>query len=118
RSTQQGTLFPYTTLFRSLRAHQAHEQPAAVDAGLADHLLRRRDRHGRQRVSRRPQRTTHSDAVELRPQRRLLARRPAAAVPAADHGSGLWLPGRERRGTDPRPLLAPQLDEATAAGAP
>ena len=32
-------------------ADRADEQPAAVDARLADHLLRRRDRHGRQHLS-------------------------------------------------------------------
>ena len=42
------------------RPHQAHEQPAAVHAGLADPLLRRRDRHGRQRLHRRPQRRAHA----------------------------------------------------------
>ena len=96
------------------RAHRAHEQPAAVHAGLADHLLRRRDRHGRQLLSRRPQRRAHADAVEPRSQRRLLARRPAAAVSAADHGSDLRLRGGQRRGADTRPLLAAQLDEAHA----
>ena len=34
-------------------------------------LLRRRNRHGRQHLSRRPQRRPHSHAVERRPQRRL-----------------------------------------------
>ena len=65
------------------RPHQADEQPAAVDARLADPLLRRRDRHGRQHLPRRPRRRAHADAVEAGAQRRLLARRPAAAVPAA-----------------------------------
>ena len=37
----------------------------------AHHLLRRRNRHGRQHLSRRPQRRPHSDAVERRPQRRV-----------------------------------------------
>ena len=32
--------------------------------GSADHLLRRRDRHGRQHLSRRPQRRAHAHAVE------------------------------------------------------
>ncbi len=50
--------------------------------------------------------------MEPGPQRRLLARRPAAAVPAADHGPGIRLPGGERGGADARPLFAPQLDEA------
>ena len=36
-------------------------------------LLRRRDRHGRQRLPRRPRRRAHADAVDRRPQRRLLA---------------------------------------------
>ena len=48
----------------------------------AGHLLRRRDRDGRQHLPRRPQRRAHADAVERRPQRRLLARQPAAALPA------------------------------------
>ena len=99
------------------RADQADEQPAAVDAGLADHLLRRRDRHGRQHLPRRPQRRAHADAVEPGPQRRVLARRSAAAVPAADHGPGVRLRGRQRRGADARPVVAAQLDAAHAGGA-
>ena len=99
------------------RAHQADEQPAAVDAGLADHLLRRRNRHGRQHLPRRPQRRAHADAVEPGPQRRLLARRSAAPVPAADHGPGVRLRGGQRRGADARPVLAAQLDAAHAGGA-
>ncbi len=38
--------------------------------------------HGRQHLPRRPQRRPHADAVEPRPQRRLLAGKPAAALPA------------------------------------
>jgi glycosidase len=74
-------------------AHQADEQPAAVDAGHAGAVLRRRDRHGRQHLPRRPRRRAHADAVDQRPQRRLLARRPAAPVPAADPGPDLRLRG-------------------------
>ena len=44
-----------------------------VAARHAGPLLRRRDRHGRQHLSRRPQRRAHADAVERRPQRGLLA---------------------------------------------
>ena len=47
---------------------------------------------------RRPQRRAHADAVEPGSQRRLLARRPAAPVPAADHGPDLRLRGGQRRG--------------------
>ena len=56
----------------------AAAQPAVQHAWHADHLLRRRDRHGRQHLSGRSQRRAHADAVERRPQRRLLAGRPAA----------------------------------------
>ena len=51
-------------------------------AGHAGHLLRRRNRHGRQHLPGRPQRRAHADAVERRPQRRLLARQSAAPLPA------------------------------------
>ena len=54
-------------------ADRADERPAVLAARHAGHLLRRRDRHGRQRLPRRPQRRAHADAVERRPQRRLLA---------------------------------------------
>ena len=53
--------------------------------GTPGHLLRRRDRHGRQRLPRRPRRRAHADAVVGRPQRRVLHLQPAPAVPAADH---------------------------------
>ena len=42
---------------------------------------------GRQRLPRRPRRRAHADAVDGRPQRRLLARRLRAALPAAADGS-------------------------------
>ena len=80
--------------------------------GHAGHLLRRRDRHGRQHLPRRSQRRAHADAVDRRPQCRLLARRPGAALRAADHGPGLRLPGDQRRGAGARAVLAAQLDEA------
>ena len=47
--------------------------------GQPDRLLRRRDRHGRQRLPRRPQRRAHADAVERRLERRVLERRSRAA---------------------------------------
>ena len=43
--------------------------------GTPGPLLRRRDRDGRQRLPRRPRRRPHPDAVDGRPQRRLLAAR-------------------------------------------
>ena len=49
-------------------------------SGHADHLLRRRNRHGRQYLSRRPQRRAHADAMDAGPQRRLFPRRSRAAL--------------------------------------
>ncbi len=63
-------------------ADRADERPAAVAAGHAGHLLRRRDRHGRQHLPRRPRRRAHADAVEPGQERRLLVRQPAEALPA------------------------------------
>ena len=96
------------------RAHRADEQPAAVDAGHAGAVLRRRDRHGRQHLPRRPRRRAHADAVDERPQRRLQPRRPAAPVPAADPGPDLRLRGAQRRGAVARRLVAAELDAAPA----
>ena len=56
--------------------HRTDDQPAALDAGHADRLLRRRNRDGRQHLSRRPRRRAHADAMVGRSQRRLFARRP------------------------------------------
>ncbi len=47
--------------------HRIAEQPAVLLPGDADHLLRRRGRHGRQHLPRRPQRSPHAYAVERRP---------------------------------------------------
>ena len=47
-----------------------------------------------------------------RPQRRLLARRPAAALSAAADGPGLRLPGSQRRVAAERRIFAAQLDAA------
>ena len=89
--------------------------------GLAGPLLRRRDRDGRQRLPRRPRRRAHADAVDGRPQRRLLARRLRPALRAAADGPGLRLPGRQRRGAaahaDVAAALAAALHRA-AQGAP
>ena len=78
-------------------AHRADERAAVLAAGQPRPLLRRRDRHGRQRLPRRPQRRAHADAVERRLERRLLDRRPGAALPAPDLEPGLRLPGGQRR---------------------
>ena len=91
---------------------RADERPAVLAAGHAGHLLRRRDRHGRQRLPGRPQRRAHAHAVERRPQRRVLPRQSAAAVPAGDHRPGVPLRGGQRRGAAEQPALAAVVDEA------
>ena len=45
-------------------------------------VLRRRDRHGRQHLAARPRHVAHAHAVDARPQRRVLERRPRQALPA------------------------------------
>ncbi len=89
---------------------RAVHRAAAVAAGLARPLLRRRDRDGRQHLARRPRRGPHPDAVVAGPQRRFLPHRSGAAQPAGDHGPDLRVPGRQRRGA------AEQLVVAAAAG--
>ena len=54
--------------------HRADERAADVAARQSHPVLRRRDRHGRQRLSRRSQHRAHADAVERQRQRRLLHR--------------------------------------------
>ena len=90
--------------------NRAVHRPAAVPAGLADPLLRRRDRHGRQHLARRPGRRTDPDAVDPGPQRRLLDGRPRPALPADHHGPGLRPPGHQCRGVHGLAVLAAALD--------
>ena len=59
-------------------ADRADAQPAVHAARQPGALLRRRDRHGRQYPPGRPQRRPDADAVDGRPQCRLLAGRPLA----------------------------------------
>ena len=80
--------------------------------GHAGPLLRRRDRDGRQRLPRRSQRRAHADAVERRPQRRLLARQPAAAHPAGHHRPRVPLRVDQRREPAAEPELAALVDQA------
>ncbi len=82
--------------------------PAAVDARHAGDLLRRRDRHGRQHLSRRPRRRAHADAVVARPQRRLLPRRSRARSslpPIMDPIYGFQAVNVEAQSRDPHSLL-------------
>ncbi len=106
---------------RRARRDRADARDPVLAPGLAGAVLRGRDRDGRQRLPRRPGRGADADAVDGRPERRLLARRLRAALPPAADGPGVRLPGGQRRG--PAPLadvaaaLAPALRRA-AQGAP
>ena len=91
-------------------AHRADEQPAVLVSGHAHHLLRRRDRHGRQHLSRRPQRRPHADAVDGRPQRRLLARQSGEALQPPGHGPGVRLRGDQRGSAAERSVVPAALD--------
>ena len=86
------------------------QRRALLAARHAGRLLRRRDRHGRQRLPRRPRRRAHPDAVDVGSQRRLLVGQPASAVPAADHRSGVPLRERQRRDPARQPGLAAVVD--------
>ncbi len=90
--------------------HRADELAAAVDAGYAGDLLRRRDRHGRQHPPRRSRRRPHADAVVARPQRRLLARESVVAGAAGDHGSAVRLRRGQRRDAGHGSALDAELD--------
>src|SRR5439155_14702121 len=96
--------------------HRAAHVAAAFAAWDPGHLLRRRDRHGRQPLPRRPQRRPHAHAVERRSQRGLLARRRPRPLHASRRRPRLWLPGGQRGGPAARAGLAPQLDEAHHPG--
>ena len=101
-------------LDNSRRRDRADPRPAAVAAGLAVPLLRRRDRHGRQHLAQRPRRRPHADAVDARPQRRLLRRRPGQALPAGRLLARLPLQQRQRRGPDGAQLVAAALGAGDA----
>jgi maltose alpha-D-glucosyltransferase / alpha-amylase len=68
--------------------------------------------HGRQHLPGRPERRPHADAVDRRPQRRVLARGPGPAVLPRHHGRRLRLPVHQRRSAGTLALLAAELDEA------
>ena len=91
-------------------ADRDDERPAAVAAGHAGHLLRRRARHGRQHLPRRPRRRAHADAVEPGPERGLLVRQPAEALPAGRDRSRVPRLGGQRGGAAGEPPVAALVD--------
>ncbi len=103
---------------RSAPAQQPPEDGADARAvvfapGQPGPLLRRRDRDGRQRLPRRPRRRAHTDAVERGPQRGLLHREPAEAVPAGHHRSRVQLRDRQRRRAARQPRVAAVVGAAS-----
>src|SRR5439155_643816 len=98
-------------------AHRAAQLPAADAARQPDRLLRRRDRHGRQRVPRRSQRRADAHAVVRRPQRRLFVGRPRGAVSSGDYEPHVSLPGSERGRAGKGPGLHAQHDAPADRGA-
>ncbi|CAA9291686.1 MAG: GH13_16 / GH13_36 / GH13_4 / GH13_23 / GH13_ 17 / GH13 / GH13_31 / GH13_40 / GH13_29 / GH13_35 / G H13_30 / GH13_20 / GH13_2 / GH13_34 / GH13_18 / GH1 3_1 / GH13_21 / GH13_19 / GH13_10 / GH13_37, partial [uncultured Gemmatimonadaceae bacterium] len=96
----------------------ADERAAHVDAGHADHLLRRRDRDGRQRVPGRPQRRAHPDAVERVVERGLLRGRLRRALQPAHRRPAVRLPGAQRDGAGAHADVAPAVDAPPRRGAP
>ncbi len=99
---------------------RAPERAAVLTAGHAGHLLRRRDRDGRQRLPGRSERRPDADAVERRSERGLQRGQSPTAVPARDRRSRVPLRGDQRRCPAGQPALAAVVDEAAhrAAQAP
>ncbi|CPJ14489.1 Uncharacterised protein [Bordetella pertussis] len=119
RAHQPGHPAPPGAAARARPApHRTDEQPAAVHAGHAGAVLRRRAGHGRQHPPGRPRRRAHAHAMVARPQRRLLARRPRAPAAAAADGAAVRLRGGQRGGAAARPAFAAELDPPHAGQAP
>ena len=90
----------------------AVHRTAAVPPRFTGPLLRGRDRDGRQHLAGRPRRRPYADAVDARPQRRLLQRRPRSALRPRGRRPGLRLPGHQRRGAAAHHRLPAELDAA------
>ena len=73
---------------------------ALLFSGLADYLLRRRDRDGRQHLPGRPRRRAHADAM-VRERNAGFSAPLSATGPAASHGSAVRLRRGERRSARP-----------------
>src|SRR5206468_11119379 len=93
-------------------ALRADECAALLATRHARPLLRRRDRDGGQLLPGRPERRAHAHAVERRPERRLLARQPAATLPAGYRRPAVPLRERQRREPAEQFPLDALVDEA------
>ena len=94
------------------RGDGADERPAPVAARHTGPLLRRRDRHGRQRLPGRPERSAHPDAMVGRPECRVLRRQSPAALLPGDHRPRVSLRDHQRRGAAGQPELVVVVGEA------
>ncbi len=83
----------------------------ALHAGNTNHLLRRRNRHGRQRISWRSQRRSNADAVERRLERRIFVVGSGTAVFATNLESGLRISVGERRSAAAYGAFAAFMDQ-------
>ena len=91
---------------------RAAQYPPLLHARHAGPLLRRRDRDGRQLLSRRSQRLPHPDAMEQRSQRRFFEGESAAALSPDHDRSGISLRSDQRREPAEESLLASLVDAA------
>src|SRR5438270_239519 len=90
---------------------RALEGAELVGAGDSSRLLRRRDRHGGEHLPGRSELRAHPDAVERRPQRRVLPCQSPETLPAAHHRPRVPLRGDQRGDAPEQTGLAALVDE-------
>src|SRR5580700_3166590 len=73
--------------------YRVDERNVDVSSGHSHHLLRGRNRDGRQCQPRRPRWRANSNAMEWRMERGLFQRRPRKSVCAVNPEPNLWVPG-------------------------
>src|SRR5205823_1065974 len=83
---------------------------ALVDARYADHLLRRRNRYGRQFLPWRSKWLPHADAMEPGSQRRFFQGKPATASSPDHHRPGISLRSDQRRESAEKFVLIALVD--------
>src|SRR2546430_14292179 len=93
-------------------ANSTSKRIVDVHARHSDHLLRRRNRNGRQRLPRRSKWCTHSDAMEWWLERWLLGGRSGTLVLALDFQSRLRLSGYQRGIPEAAGGISSRLDVA------
>jgi maltose alpha-D-glucosyltransferase/alpha-amylase len=89
----------------------ANDKAMRINLGIADHLLWRRDRDGRQHLFGRSQWSADADAVEWRVECGIFSVGSGTIVFAVDFESGVWVPGGECGFAATVGALAAVLDE-------